>query len=141
MQDKRQPISEEKAARIAVGATVAGVLLVLFLVVVLIIQFVQIGVHNRMEEELDEQIARYEQMISDGEDKILSYLSELTDERLLEYPAGCDYSRFTLILAQFRHLHSHMGMLMGFIIDDTWLWPRVLGLENPFPEGEYSKYL
>ena len=67
MQDKRQPISEEKAARIAVGATVAGVLLVLFLVVVLIIQFVQIGVHNRMEEELDEQIARYEQMISDGE--------------------------------------------------------------------------
>ena len=73
MQDKRQPISEEKATRIAVGATVAGVLLVLFLVVVLIIQFVQIGVHNRMEEELDEQIARYEQMISDGEDKILSY--------------------------------------------------------------------
>ena len=32
-------------------------------------------------------------------------------------------------------------MLMGFIIDDTGLWPRVLGLENPFPEGEYSKYL
>ena len=72
MQDKRQPISEEKAARIAVGATVAGVLLVLFLVVVLIIQFVQIGVHNRIEEELDEQIARYEQMISDGEGEYFS---------------------------------------------------------------------
>ncbi len=39
-----------------------------------------------------------------------------------------------------KHVY-HMGMLMGFIIDDTGLWPRVLGLENPFPEGEYNKYL
>ena len=73
--------------------------------------------------------------------KILAYLSELTDEQLLEYPADCEYSRFTLILAQFRHLQSHMGMLIGFIIDYTGLWPRVLGLENPLPEGEYNKYL
>jgi hypothetical protein len=29
---------------------------------------------------------------------------------------------------------------MGFIIDDTGLWPRVLGLEAPFPIGEYHKY-
>ena len=72
MADKR-PLSPEKATRIAVGATVGGVLLVLFLVVVLIIQFVQIGVQNRMENELNEQIARYEQQISDGEDKITYY--------------------------------------------------------------------
>ena len=72
---------------------------------------------------------------------IQTYLSELTDSQLLEYPSGCDYCKFTLILAQFRHLHSHMGMIMGFIIDDTGLWPRVLGLENPFPEGDYDKYL
>lgn len=72
MADKR-PLSSEKATRIAVGATVGGVLLVLFLVVVLIIQFVQIGVQNRMEDELNEQIARYEQQISDGEDKITYY--------------------------------------------------------------------
>ncbi len=45
-----------------------------------------------------------------------------------------------MILAQFRHLHTHMGMLMGFVIDDTGLWPRVLGLEKPFPEGDYEKY-
>lgn len=45
------------------------------------------------------------------------------------------------ILAQFRHLHSHMGMLMGFLIADTGLWPRVLGLECPIPTGEYDKYL
>ena len=65
----------EKATRIAVGATVGGVLLVLFLVVVLIIQFVQIGVQNRMEDELNEQISQLEQMISDGE-KDLNYYEE-----------------------------------------------------------------
>lgn len=75
------------------------------------------------------------------ETKIQTYLSELTDEQLLEYPQGCEYCKFTLILAQFRHLHSHMGMIMGFVIDDMGLWPRVLGLENPFPDGQYDKYL
>ena len=73
--------------------------------------------------------------------KIRAYRSELTDEQLLEYPQGCEYCKFTLILAQFRHLHSHMGMVMGFVIDDMGLWPRVLGLENPFPDGQYDKYL
>lgn len=72
MADKR-PLSPEKATRIAVGATVGGVLLVLFLIVVLIIQFVQIGVQNRTEDELNEQISHYEQMIADGEDKITYY--------------------------------------------------------------------
>ena len=62
------------------------------------------------------------------------------EKDLNTYPDGCEYTRFTLILAQFRHLHSHMGMIMGFIIDDTGLWPRVVGLEQPIPEGEYSKY-
>ncbi len=75
------------------------------------------------------------------ETKIRVYISELTDEQLLEYPSECEYCKFTLILAQFRHLHSHMGMIMGFVIDDTGLWPRVLGLENPFPDGQYDKYL
>lgn len=73
-------------------------------------------------------------------DKIRSYAAHLTDAQLSEYPSDCEYSRFTLILAQFRHLHSHMGMLMGFIIADTGLWPRVLGLEQPFPDGPYEKY-
>lgn len=74
------------------------------------------------------------------DNKIQLYVSELRDEQLMEYPLDCEYCRFNLILAQFRHLHSHMGMIMGFIIDDTGLWPRVLGLENPFPIGEYHKY-
>lgn len=73
--------------------------------------------------------------------KIEAYILEMTDGDLTEYPSDCEYNKFTLILAQFRHLHTHMGMIMGFIIDDTGMWPRVLGLENPFPEGEYTKYL
>ena len=75
------------------------------------------------------------------EEKIRDYLFKLTETQLLEYPPNCEYCRFTLILAQFRHLHSHMGMIMGFIIADTGLWPAVLGLETPFPKGGCSKYI
>lgn len=84
-----------------------------------------------------EEIIHYYTCIKE---RIQAYIFTLTDGQLLEYPPDCEYCRFTLILAQFRHLHSHMGMIMGFIIDDTGLWPRVLGLETPFPAGEYRKY-
>lgn len=73
--------------------------------------------------------------------KVHQYIATLTDDQLLEYPVDCEYTRFTLILAQFRHLHSHMGMIMGFIIADSGQWPRVLGLEQPFPKGPYDKFL
>jgi len=73
--------------------------------------------------------------------KIMDYVINLNDEQLNQKPENCEYTCFTLILAQFRHLHTHMGMLMGFVIDDTGLWPKVLGLESPFPEGEFDKYL
>lgn len=85
--------------------------------------------------------AEINQYFMDVNSKTKTYISQLMDDQLLEYPSNCEYNRFTLILAQYRHLHSHMGMIMGFIIDDTGLWPRVLGLENPFPVGEYDKYL
>lgn len=74
-------------------------------------------------------------------EKVRKYISGLVDEQLLEYPSDCEYFRFTLILAQFRHLHSHRGMIMGFIIDDTGQWPNVLGVEKPFPQGEYEKMM
>jgi hypothetical protein len=72
--------------------------------------------------------------------KLHDYLEGLKDEELLEYPENCPYTKFTLILGQFRHLHSHMGMIMGFIIEATGNWPRVLGLEHPIPEGNYEKF-
>ena len=98
---------------------------------------------NNLDVVTDKKLSREEinHYFHDIEKKILGYISELDDGKLLEYPAGCEYSRFTLILAQFRHLHTHMGMVMGFIIDDKKLWPRVLGLEMPVPEEGYSKYL
>lgn len=57
-------ISEEKARRIAVGATVGGVLIVFFLIVVLIIQFVQIGVRSSEKADLESEIALYEELIA-----------------------------------------------------------------------------
>ena len=72
--------------------------------------------------------------------KISCYLAQLNDDDLLSCPANCEYAKFTLILAQFRHLHCHMGMLTGFIINDVGKWPRVLGLEGNFPSGAFDKY-
>ena len=74
-------------------------------------------------------------------EKIERYVLALTDEELSAAPKNCAYTRFTLILAQFRHLHTHLGMIMGFIIDDTGMWPAVLGLERPIPaDDNYNKY-
>ena len=70
-------ISEEKARRIAVGATVAGVLRILFLVIIIIVQFVQIGVKNRRSRDLDRSIQEYEQLVEQGERDLNFYESEL----------------------------------------------------------------
>lgn len=75
------------------------------------------------------------------ENKINNYITNLSDKNLLEYPENCEYTKFNLIIAQFRHLHTHMGMIMGFVIDDAELWPNVLGLTRPIPQnGAYNKY-
>ena len=110
-------------------------------------KFVEPSIHEKDLNNLDvfseKELSREEinGYFSDIEKKIKTYIAGLNDKMLLEYPSDCEYCRFTLILAQFRHLHSHMGMIMGFLIDDTGLWPNVLGLEKPIPEGEYEKYL
>ncbi|MGL5512373.1 MAG: hypothetical protein ACRDBM_03915 [Sporomusa sp.] len=68
--------------------------------------------------------------------KIVKYLEILQDETLLQMPPNCEYTKFTLIIAQHRHLHSHMGMIMGFIINATNKWPKVIGLEGNIPAGQ-----
>ena len=73
MSRKKEGLTDEKMRKIAAGATVAGVLLVLFLAIILIIQFVQIGVSNSRSKQLDEAIARYEQMIAEGKEDIDFY--------------------------------------------------------------------
>lgn len=88
---------------------------------------------NLTRQEIDDYTAKTEL-------RIMDYLDRLTTAELLSRPENCEYSRFTLIMAQHRHLHTHMGMIMGFIIDDTGLWPRVLGLENDIPTGDYNPF-
>lgn len=70
---KKMYISEEKAKRIALGTTVAGVLLLIFLVIVLIIQFVQIGVRNSEREKLVETEQTLTEMIEQGQNDIDFY--------------------------------------------------------------------
>lgn len=97
---------------------------------------------NNLDIPTEKKLTRHEinEYMSKIQGKLEAYLNTLHDEELLTYPDNCEYTKFALILAQFRHLHSHMGMLMGFIIDDTGLWPRVVGLEHPIPKAEESKY-
>ncbi len=73
--------------------------------------------------------------------KLSLYLTSLHDEDLLQRPNRCEWSRFTLILSQFRHLQTHLGMIMGFIILSTGLYPRTLDLEQEIPKGPYDPYL
>lgn len=84
-----------------------------------------------------EQLERYFMSINK---KIKDYVEILEDSELYTYPSGCEYNRFTLILSQFRHLHTHMGMLMGFIVEKTGKWPVVLGLEGELPKAGYDKF-
>ncbi|MCC8122303.1 MAG: hypothetical protein LIO58_02010 [Oscillospiraceae bacterium] len=71
-------------------------------------------------------------------DKIMCYVAGLDDEELMEMPVDCEYTKFTLIVAQFRHLHTHMGMIMGFIVAKTDRWPYIVGLENEIPPGRFG---
>ena len=77
MSRRQKGLTDEKVRKVAVGAPVAGVLLVLFLIVILIVQFVQIGVANVQSRRLDEEIAKYEQMIEEGEGDLDFYQSGL----------------------------------------------------------------
>ena len=77
MSKEKWLIPEEKSRRIATAGIVAGVLIVLFLAVVLIVQFVQIGVANKESERLQKEIDRFEQLVSQQERDLGYYESEL----------------------------------------------------------------
>lgn len=74
------------------------------------------------------------------ESKIKDYLNTLTDAELLSQPEGCPHNKFKLIMGQHRHLDMHIGMLMGYIIAETGLWPRIITPHEVFPGGDYGKY-
>ena len=56
-----------KTKRIAIGATAAGVLVMVFLVIILVLQFVKIGVRNAERKQLQSEADKYEQLNSELE--------------------------------------------------------------------------
>ncbi len=65
-------------------------------------------------------------------DKTLRYIDSLTDEMLGEKPENCPYTRFDLVLRQFRHISLHTGMLNGLTVERTGRFPVFVGGEEGF---------
>ena len=70
-------MKEEKFKKIVIGATVAAVVLFVFLLVFWICQMISISVKNRRIEELKAEIAYYQEIIDTSEDDLVRYRSEL----------------------------------------------------------------
>lgn len=108
--------------------------------------FVEPPVHSPLLQELEiypaTRLSRREidEYFYSIKAKLSLYLTSLHDEDLLQKPASCEWTRFTLMLAQFRHLHMHMGMIMGFIVMSTGLYPRTIDLGDELPKGPYDPY-
>ncbi|MBO6303440.1 MAG: DinB family protein [Ruminiclostridium sp.] len=68
----------------------------------------------------DEQLLEY---LGRVREKTARYLDGLTDEMLGERPEGCDMSRLELVLMQFRHISTHIGMLNGLTAEKTGRLP------------------
>ena len=78
---------ETRAKRIAIGTTVAGVLLIVFLVIILVIQFAKIGVRNSEKKNLLKEVERYEQLNSETE-KDLDFFKTQEGLRMLAVMNG-----------------------------------------------------
>ena len=84
------------------------------------------------EEGMDDPYSPCGIVLSDDElleylDKVRkkteAYLGTLTDEMLGEFPEKCDMSRLELILMQFRHISTHIGMHNGLTMEKTGKFP------------------
>ena len=60
-------MTEEKLKRLIVAITVGAVLLIVILSSVMLFGIIKISKEKRAVQELEREIARYEQMIADGE--------------------------------------------------------------------------
>lgn len=68
----------------------------------------------------DEQLLEY---LGKVRRKTADYLDSLSDDMLSEYPEKCDMTRLELILMQFRHISTHIGMLNGLTMEKTGKFP------------------
>lgn len=75
----------------------------------------------------DKQLLEYLYAVKE---KTLRYIDGLTDEALLEKPENCPYTRFELVLMQFRHISLHIGMLNGLTIEKTGKFPITVGADG-----------
>lgn len=71
--------------------------------------------------------------------KTENYLDNLSDEDLNEKPDGCEYTRLELILGQFRHISSHIGMINGQTIERTGRFPVFSGLDGKQTDKLYDE--
>lgn len=55
--------------------------------------------------------------------KTADYLDSLNDEMLGQCPENCGMTRLELILMQFRHISTHIGMLNGLTVEKTGRFP------------------
>ena len=72
------------------------------------------------------------------QNKIMQYLSTLTDDMLYEKPLDCKYTRLSLILGQYRHTYAHLGNINATTIIQTNQWPRVVGMSGDLSGGLYE---
>ncbi len=101
------------------------------------------GLNDLNVEPPERQIvsrASMERYFSQIKEKIESCLDTLEDGLLTGCPEGCEYTRFRLILGQFRHWHRHMGIVYGFLIQDTGKWPYVLNMEGERPRAPMPNF-
>ena len=84
------------------------------------------------EEGMDDPYKPCTKELSDGElldyldrvrRKTSDYLGALTDDMLGQCPEKCDMTRLELILMQFRHISTHIGMLNGLTAEKTGRLP------------------
>ncbi|MDE6059192.1 MAG: hypothetical protein K2G44_04035 [Clostridia bacterium] len=80
---EKTPMSEEKRKRIVAAMTAAGVFLIIFLAIILAIQFVQIGVKTSQKKKLERLRDEYVEQSQEAE-RDLEYFKSLEG---LEYLA------------------------------------------------------
>lgn len=94
--------------------------------------------HTRPKVQLTRR--QMEEYFSTIKARLALYLTSLHDEDLLQKPVNCPWTRFTLILSQYRQLHLQLGLLMGLILAKTGLCPRSLCLGRRIPKPPYDPY-
>ncbi len=91
-------MSEEKQKRLIIATTVGAVLLLVVLLAIMIFQLISLGVNRNKAREIDENIARLEQLIASADESIEARNEKWwIEQRLRElgytYPGDTEYGK------------------------------------------------